>query len=71
MKYVLAEIINGKIHGLYGGRNYKYTDVINYICSSDIHGCSYKIDNLDKVINIRNRLNSVGYSFEIIVVETD
>ena len=69
MKYILVEIINSKIHGMYGGINRKYGDTFKYICSSDIHGCSYKIDSLEEAIKIRNRLNKVGYSFEIIVVE--
>ena len=71
MKYVLAEIKDGKIHGMYGGINPKYVDIFNYICSADIHGCSYQFDDLEKAIRIRNQLNKRGYSFEIIIVGSE
>lgn len=68
MKYVLVEIINGKIHGIYGGRNEKYSDVINYICSVDFQNCHYKFSSIEKELETRNHLNNAGYSFEIIIV---
>lgn len=72
MKFVLADIRNGKICGLYGSRNEKYYDVWNYICSKDIENCGYKFDNIQEAIRVKNALNNTGGimpNFEIIVVE--
>lgn len=73
MKFVLADIKNGKICGLYGGRSEKYYDVWNYIGSADIEKCGYKFNNIQDAIRVKNALNGTGLlmpNFEIIVTET-
>lgn len=55
MKYVLADIKNGKICGLYGGRSEKYHDVWEYTASSDIHNLGYKFDDIKKAIKVKKR----------------
>ena len=52
-----------------GGRNEKYSDIINYICSSDIHNSHYKFSCIEQAIEIKNHLNNAGYSFEIIITD--
>lgn len=72
MKFVLADIKNGKICGLYGGRNEKYYDIWNYIGSCDAHNCIYKFDKIENAISVKNSLNGTGVicpNFEIIVVD--
>ena len=72
MKFVLADIRNGKICGLYGGRNEKYSDIWNYVGSADIRKCGKKFDKIEGAIKIKNALNGTGIicpNFEIIVVD--
>lgn len=72
MKYVLADIRNSKICGLYGGRNEKYCDVWNYIGSADIRNCGYKFNDIQSAIKVKNSLNGTGLiqpNFEIIVID--
>ena len=49
MKFVLADIRNKKIYGLYGGKNEKYGDIYNYIMSADYQNCGYKFWLLRKM----------------------
>lgn len=74
MKFVLADIRNKEICGLYGGRSEKYYDVWNYIGSADFHNCGYKFDKIEVAIAVKNSLNGTGRvcpNFEIIVVDTE
>lgn len=72
MKFVLADIRNKKICGLYGGRNEKYGDMWNYVGSADYRNCGYKFNSIEEAIRIKNTLNETGNicpNFEIIVLE--
>ena len=72
MKYILADIRNGKICGLYGGRNKKYSDIWNYVGSADVRQCGYKFDDIQDAIRVKRALNETGNicpNFEIIVIE--
>ena len=74
MKFVLADIRNHKICGLYGGRSEKYYDVWNYVGSADYHGHGYKFDKIEDAVKVKNTLNGTGIiraNFEIIVIDTD
>ena len=53
MKFVLADIRNKKICGLYGGRNEKYSDIWNYVGSADFHNCGYKFDKIEEAIKVK------------------
>ena len=71
MKFVLADIKNGKICGLYGGRNPKYYDVWNYVGSTDVEKCGFKFDTIEDALKTKTALNNTGLlqpNFEIIVV---
>lgn len=71
VKFVLVDIRNKKIYGLYGGRNEKYVDIYNYVMSADYLNCGYKFDKLDDAIKVKNSLSGAGNltpNFEIIVV---
>lgn len=73
MKFVLADIRNKKIYGLYGGRNEKYGDIYNYVMSADYQNCGYKFDKIEDAIKVKNALNGNGAiepNFEIIVIDT-
>lgn len=73
MKCVLADIRNGKICGLYGGRSEKYHDMWDYIWSADIQNCGYKFDSIEDAVKVKNALNGTGFiqpNFEIIVIDT-
>ena len=70
MKFVLADIRNRKICGLYGGRSEKYYDMWNYIGSD----CGYKFDKIEDAVKVKNAINGTGFitpNFEIIVIDTD
>lgn len=74
MKFVLADIRNKKICGLYGGMNEKYCDIYNYIGSADFHNRGHKFDKIEDAIKVKNALTGNGVicpNFEIIVVDTD
>ena len=74
MKYVLADIKNGKIHGLYGGRNEKYTDIYNYVGSANVQECGHKFSDINEAIKVKRALDGVGFfkpQWHIIVVETE
>ena len=74
MKFILADIRNMKIYGLYGGRNEKYSDIFNYIMSADYQNSGYKFDKLEDAIKAKKSLSGKGAiepNFEIIVVDTD
>ena len=74
MKFVLADIRNKKICGLYGGRSEKYYDMWNYVASADYQNCGYKFDKIEEAIKVKNALNGTGLTapnFEIIVIEID
>lgn len=72
MRCVLADIKNGKICGLYGGRSEKYWDMWNYIASTNIQKCGYKFNNIDDAMKVKKALNNTGVfcpNFEIIVID--
>ena len=74
MKFVLADIKNGKICGLYGGRNEKYSDIYNYVGSADIEKCGYKFNNIEDAIKVKNALNGNGIlqpNFVILVIDSN
>lgn len=74
MRFVLADIKNGKICGLYGGRNKKYYDVWNYMASNNIENCGHKFEKIEDAIKVKKALNGTGLispNFKIIVVEED
>lgn len=72
MKFVLVDIKNKKICGLYGGRNKKYYDMYDYVGSADYRKFGYKFDKIEDAIKVKNALNGKGSiepNFEIIVIE--
>ena len=73
MKFVLANMVNGKIDGIYGGPHKKYFDMFDYIGSSDVRRCGKKYDKLDDAVKVQKALNKIDYlrsgapaNFEII-----
>lgn len=61
MKFVLANIVNGKIDGIYGGPHKKYLDMFDYIGSSDVRRCGKKYDKLDDAVRVQKALNKMEY----------
>lgn len=71
MKYVLVDIRNKKIYGLYSGRNKKYNDIYDYVMSADYKNFGYRFDNIEEAVKIKNSLNGKGNlepNFEVLVV---
>lgn len=74
MKFVLVDIKNKKICGLYGGRSEKYFDMWDYIGSADYQNHGYKFDKIEDAIKVKNALNGKGVlepNFEVVVIEND
>lgn len=70
IKYVLVDIKQGKIAGLFAGYSKKYAGVYDYLGDKDINK-AYKFDNLQDAIRTKNSLNGTGFiqpNFEIIVI---
>lgn len=73
MKFVLANIVKGKIDGIYGGPYKKHFEILNYIESFDVRRYGKKYDKLDDAVKVQKDLNELNYiasglpaNFEII-----
>ena len=57
---------DGRVDGYYGGRNKKYSDMIDYVPKKEM---AYKFEKLEDAESMKNYLNKYEWNYYVVPVE--